>query len=97
VAKAATKTKNPERRSGKAWSRNHNAPVKAKSAEALARKAEKDARRAERAEFSHPGPNITMPRINWEWFGNIMASRWPATRRRRSVDAILDLERKGGR
>lgn len=95
--KAKTKTRNPDRKSGKAWSRGHSTTVKAKSPEALARKAEKDARRAQRATLAHPGPNITMPRIDWNWFGEIMAARWPATRRRRSVDAILDLERRGGR
>ena len=96
--KAKTKVRNSERPgNGKAWSKRHNAPVKAKSAESLARKAEKDARRAERAPLTHPGPNITLPRIDWNWFGETMASRWTPTRRRRSVDAILDLERRGGR
>ena len=92
-----TKTRNSDRKSGKAWGRQHNAPVKPKSAESLQRKADKDARRAARSELAHPGPNITMPKIDWEWFGEIMAARWPGTRRRRSVDAILDLEKKGGR
>lgn len=92
-----TKTRNSDRKNGKAWGKGHNAPVKAMSAEALQRKAEKDARRAQRAVQTHPGPNITMPKIDWNWFGEIMAARWPATRRRRSVDAILDLEKKGGR
>lgn len=93
TAKTA-KVRNSERKSGKAWSKKHGAPAKVLSPEALVRRGQ---RAALKEAPEKRGPNITMPKVDWNWVGLNMAARWPGTRKRRAVDAIIDLERKGGR
>ena len=89
------KTRNPDRKNGKAWGKNHAPAVKVLSPEAQLRKAEKDLRRQRTAQFSgyDRKPNITMPRITWRWAEEIMVARWPSTRRLRMLDAALAQQR----
>lgn len=97
MAKTA-KTRNPDRHgSGKAWSKNHDAPVKVLTPEQQAHKAHKDAERArKRVVGSERGPSITMPRFTWEWAAETMiGGRITTTRRFRMVEACMALERRG--
>lgn len=86
MATKNVKTRNPERRSGKAWGKGHSVEVKALSPEA---KAQKNAKRIPVVARDDRGSSITMPRITWGWAGEVMAARWPNTRRVRMVDAVL--------
>lgn len=43
------------------------------------------------------GSPITAPDINWDWFQDIMASRWPNTHRLRTMDAYAAQSRLVGR
>lgn len=98
TAKVA-KSRNSDRRSGKAWGKSHDAPVKVLSPEAQARKALREAERKdalipplERSRVGR-GSNITMPKITWEWATNIMASRFPNTRRAVMVELCIAQEK----
>lgn len=93
------KSRNSDRRSGKAWSKKHEASVKALSPEDQARKAHKDAER--KAALTPPlersrverGSNFTMPRITWEWCTSTLAACFPNTHRLRMVDACIASEK----
>lgn len=98
MAAKTAKTRNGDRRSGKAWGKNHNAPVKVLSPEAQERKAHKDAERARRGPASHErGSNITMPRFTWEWAAESISAgtRLAHTRRFRMVEACMAQQRRG--
>lgn len=88
MATKAVKTRNPDRRSGKAWGKNHNAPARVLSPEAQARRAAKKAKRAQVIRHER-GLSITMPNITWEWATETMRSRWPNTRKVRVVDTYI--------
>lgn len=81
---AATKTakaRNPERKSGKAWSKSHGV-VKAKPA--------KSAEKVEALpKVSKGGSPVTMPTVSFEAMGKMMASRWPSTRKVGAIDAYI--------
>lgn len=88
----ATKgVKNSDRKTGKAWKKDHGVAVKAMTPEAKARKAE----RGKKPVGSPRGSNFTMPKISWGWATEVMAERWPNTRRVRGLDA--EIERLRGR
>jgi hypothetical protein len=97
MATKTAKTHNSDRKSGKAWGRNHVATAKTLSPEAQARKAHKDAERVKKAPVSHVrGSNITMPKFTWEWAAEAMSgTRLTHTRRFRMVEACLERERRG--
>lgn len=86
-------TRNSDRRSGKAWNKDHGVEVK-KNPNA---KAEYEARRAARR-VNNPrlerGSSLTMPQISWEWCTQILATRWPNTRKSGMVYTCI--ERKIG-
>lgn len=95
MAKTQTaKTRNTERRSGKAWGKHHNPTV-----EEIRRAQERDGRRKEKRAarekrvvvHGERGLNITMPQINWEWATETMRARWPNTRKLRVIDAYIAL------
>lgn len=95
MAAAKTKgTRNPERRTGKAWAKDHGVEVK-KNPNA---EEEYKARRARRAQENgarlERGYSLTMPRITWEWCTQILSSRWPNTRK--SAMVYMCIERKIG-
>lgn len=94
MAKTA-KTRNPDRKNGKAWAKNHTSTVRVLSTEAQMRKAEKEDRRSKRQPQDKPGFNITMPKISWGWAQEAMAARWPNTRRVRTMDLVFAQERRG--
>jgi hypothetical protein len=94
AAKTPTKIRNPERGNNKAWSKSHNAPVKALSAEAQERKAKKDVKRAQVVRYDR-GASITMPRITWGWVAETMSGRLTQTRRFRTVEIYMAQERRG--
>lgn len=91
------KTRNPERRSGKAWGKSHNDPAKKKlTAEQEARKMHKDAERKKRRPAqSERGFSLTMPQLTWEWCADSMNGRMANTRRYRTMDAVFNQERRG--
>lgn len=77
--------KSEGRKSGKAWSKAHNAAPKILSEATQKRRAEHKLAVARRIRHE-PGSPTTMPEINWDWFQDIMTYRWPSTRRLRSID-----------
>jgi hypothetical protein len=93
MATKTAKTRNSERKSGKAWGNGHAATAKVLSPEAVARKAEKEARRGKRVVGTGLISNITAPETSWDWFGEMMACRWPNTRRVRMMDAVQAREK----
>lgn len=93
----ATKTRNPDRRNGKAWGKGHNAPAKVFSREAQERRAHKRAERERaRTPRSERGFSVTMPKINWEWVTEAMndraSGRRTVTRRSRVAGMVFALE-----
>ena len=79
---AATKTakaRNSERRSGKAWGKNHGV-VKAKPVK-VAEAGPK---------VSKGGSPVTMPSVSFEAMGRMMASRWPSTRKLAAIDSYIN-------
>ncbi|HEY6019051.1 MAG TPA: hypothetical protein VIY48_03900 [Candidatus Paceibacterota bacterium] len=91
MATKTAKARNPERRSGKAWGKDHNV-VKAKPAPSP----EKVARRKAKAPVGQGKMDhapVTMPKISWEWAARVMSSRWPNTRKVRSADAYFAWEK----
>lgn len=95
MAKVASKTRNSDgRKSGKAWKKSHNAPVKTLTPEQQERKAQKDAERERRRTVSHErGSNVTMPSFDWEWATETMQGRHIHTRRFRTVEACMREQR----
>jgi hypothetical protein len=93
VAKTV-KTGNPDRRSGKAWGKNHAAKVKVLTTEQQEHKAHKDAERERRRVASQDrGSNVTMPKISWDWCAEATAGRMTGTRRLRVVESVFAKER----
>ena len=82
------KARNPDRRNGKAWGKSHDVSVKALTPEAQKRKAQKDTRRSQVVTHGG-GSSITLPRITWEWAEATLTSRWPNTRKVRTVSAWM--------
>ena len=88
---AATKTakaRNPERRSGKAWGKNHGVEKAKKTPSAEKVEA--------RPKVSKGGCPITMPTVSYEALAKMMISRWPNTRKVRTIDAYIDFYKGKG-
>lgn len=96
MAKQTAKTRNPDRRNGKAWGKHHNLTV-ADVQQAQDRRAKQATRRAAReakAVVHHSGGfSVTMPSFDWQWFGEVMRGIHTHTRRFRMVDACMAQER----
>lgn len=94
MAKQTAKTRNPERRSGKAWGKSHTPTIKTLTPEQQERKAQKDAERArKRSPRREPGYNYTMPSFTWEWAGETMRGQHTNTRRFKMVERCMADER----
>lgn len=88
---AATKTakaRNPDRKSGKAWSKNHGVT---KSKPAVDEKV-----LAPEKKVSAGGSPVTMPTVSFESLAKLMAARWPSTRKVRAIDAYIDWHKGRG-
>ncbi len=92
MATKAVKTRNPERRSGKAWGKNHNASDKVLSQETKDRMAARKSKRSQETK-SDRGLNVTMPKITWGWATEILRHRWPNTRKTRVIDMYTSMSK----
>lgn len=76
-----TKTRNPDRKNGKAWGKNHDKVTSAKTKPEKEKKAKSP---------RHPrGSSITWPKITWEWAMESVSGRHTGTRRFRLIDECI--------
>lgn len=90
--KTSAKTRNSERKNGKAWGKSHNAPVKVLSAEAQQSKAHKDAERRRKRPPAGGSP-LTMPKITWDWLTETMRGMHTRTKRYKTVEDFINLSK----
>ncbi len=91
------KSRNSDRRSGKAWGKDHTATTEVLTAEQeqnkkikqIERKNRQISRHAARVAAKEVGPSVTMPKISWEWATKMMVARWPNTRKVRTMNEVL--------
>lgn len=92
---ASSKTRNSDRRNGKAWGKNHSPQVKSLTKEQQERKVHKDAERTKNKKpRKEAGNSYTMPKMTWEWATDSLGGRNNHTRRARIIARAMEQERK---